>query len=512
MEGFVQNLKQLTHVQIDLFRNILEQEENITSESVLSASNDIFGDNEQLISELRSLVENDAFDSTMLAQGLMHLKNEETDDVEEQDEGEDDEPSPFDVPKSETNEQDATTANDESDASAPNVTYSVDPVYSSVVCSINPSDIAVQKRTFNVFVGDLVGEVREEDVYKTFESCGPIDCVKIIRDARNGVCKGYGFVHFDTEEAQKKAIADEYQGTIIRGRPARVKLSEHKNVLFVGNVPIQLDETHLFQSILALCKPITEEIEVELKTFPPPKSKSRGFCFVTFKDYTFAEACKKILTASSIGGRQLNVSWADSMKNYDEPSMKDVKTLFVGNLAASTNEEGLRTIFSPFGELEKIVVLRNPMTGESRGFGFVTFVDRNHSIAAMEKVDKMELDGQTLTVHLAKPQDSNKSRNNNNNYNGYNEYGGRGRGRGWNNRGGRGGYRGGYHGGYNPGYHGGYDPFGRGYPGYNPGFGYPPMYGYGHQGYGYQGYGNFQAGFNQGYPAYYQGYAQPPHR
>eukprot|EP01130_Rhizamoeba_saxonica_P016745 TRINITY_DN779_c0_g1_i1.p1 TRINITY_DN779_c0_g1~~TRINITY_DN779_c0_g1_i1.p1 ORF type:complete len:201 (-),score=45.07 TRINITY_DN779_c0_g1_i1:325-927(-) len=200
------------------------------------------------------------------------------------------------------------------------------------------------------------------------------------------------------------------------------------------------------------------------------------------------------------------------MKNYDEPSMKDVKTLFVGNLAASTNEEGLRTIFSPFGELEKIVVLRNPMTGESRGFGFVTFVDRNHSIAAMEKVDKMELDGQTLTVHLAKPQDSNKSRNNNNNYNGYNEYGGRGRGRGWNNRGGRGGYRGGYHGGYNPGYHGGYDPFGRGYPGYNPGFGYPPMYGYGHQGYGYQGYGNFQAGFNQGYPAYYQGYAQPPHR
>jgi hypothetical protein len=75
--------------------------------------------------------------------------------------------------------------------------------------------------------------------------------------------------------------------------------------------------------------------------------------------------------------------------------------LFVGGLGSMTTAAALRTFFRQFGELVDAVVVVNPSTGHSRGFGFVTYrssMDANQAIAG---TDGVELDGHSIRVNRA---------------------------------------------------------------------------------------------------------------
>ncbi|OAD75908.1 hypothetical protein PHYBLDRAFT_109973, partial [Phycomyces blakesleeanus NRRL 1555(-)] len=51
--------------------------------------------------------------------------------------------------------------------------------------------------------------------------------------------------------------------------------------------------------------------------------------------------------------------------------------MFVGGLNWETTDESLRQYFAQFGEVADCVVMRDPATGRSRGFGFLTMLDTN---------------------------------------------------------------------------------------------------------------------------------------
>ena len=77
------------------------------------------------------------------------------------------------------------------------------------------------------------------------------------------------------------------------------------------------------------------------------------------------------------------------------------KKLFVGSLSWDTNDEGLRTAFSPHGEVTEAVVISDRDTGRSRGFGFVTFEDDEAADKAIAALNGTELDGRTIRVDVA---------------------------------------------------------------------------------------------------------------
>ena len=77
------------------------------------------------------------------------------------------------------------------------------------------------------------------------------------------------------------------------------------------------------------------------------------------------------------------------------------KKLFVGSLSWDTNDEGLRTAFSPHGEVTEAVVISDRDTGRSRGFGFVTFEDDEAADKAVAALNGTELDGRTIRVDVA---------------------------------------------------------------------------------------------------------------
>ncbi|XP_077317585.1 RNA-binding protein Musashi homolog 1 isoform X5 [Lithobates pipiens] len=76
--------------------------------------------------------------------------------------------------------------------------------------------------------------------------------------------------------------------------------------------------------------------------------------------------------------------------------------MFIGGLSWQTTQEGLREYFSQFGDVKECLVMRDPLTKRSRGFGFVTFMDQ----AGVDKVlaqSRHELDSKTIDPKVAFP-------------------------------------------------------------------------------------------------------------
>ena len=72
--------------------------------------------------------------------------------------------------------------------------------------------------------------------------------------------------------------------------------------------------------------------------------------------------------------------------------------IYVGNLDFAVEESDLVEAFSECGEVGEVSVVRDHITGRSRGFAFVTMMTREGGDAAMEKMDGAELKGRNLSV------------------------------------------------------------------------------------------------------------------
>jgi len=255
-------------------------------------------------------------------------------------------------------------------------------------------------KTYNIFVGDLLPQVGENDLRNAFTSCGPIHSVLVMRDKTTGMTKGYGFVHFKVKEAQQKALRPPFNTQAILGRPCRVNPSDDKNTLFVGNLAPEMNEQQVRVEIESLVGPV---MHIELKTGPPPTFTSRGFAFVTFNDRDTADNAKRILQQKVIRGKPLNVKWADPCREVDAETMSKVKTLYVSNINLCVRPEQLQGYYSQFGTVKNCVIVKNNQTGQSKGFAFVEFQDRADCEQAMKYTKNHEFCGQPLNVVLAKP-------------------------------------------------------------------------------------------------------------
>ncbi len=76
--------------------------------------------------------------------------------------------------------------------------------------------------------------------------------------------------------------------------------------------------------------------------------------------------------------------------------------LYCGSLSWDTDDESLRDAFERFGEVEDARVITDRETGRSRGFGFVTFVNKDDAETAIGEMDGKELDGRTIKVNEAR--------------------------------------------------------------------------------------------------------------
>jgi RNA recognition motif-containing protein len=76
-------------------------------------------------------------------------------------------------------------------------------------------------------------------------------------------------------------------------------------------------------------------------------------------------------------------------------------TIYVGNLKFQTTEEELSTLFSQYGDVHNVKLIRDRVTGRPKGFGFVE-MDEADGNAAIEALNGIEFGGRTIKVNEAK--------------------------------------------------------------------------------------------------------------
>ena len=79
--------------------------------------------------------------------------------------------------------------------------------------------------------------------------------------------------------------------------------------------------------------------------------------------------------------------------------------LYVGGLPYSVTEGKLEQIFAEYGSVQSARVISDRFTGQSRGFGFVEMASAEEAQKAMEALNGTQIDGRTLVVNEARPQE-----------------------------------------------------------------------------------------------------------
>jgi RNA recognition motif-containing protein len=86
------------------------------------------------------------------------------------------------------------------------------------------------------------------------------------------------------------------------------------------------------------------------------------------------------------------------------------QNLFIGSLAYSTTDDGLKAHFAQIGPVASARVITDRDSGRSKGFGFVEFENEADNQKAVDQLDGKELDGRAISVGLARPKEDRPKR------------------------------------------------------------------------------------------------------
>jgi RNA recognition motif-containing protein len=76
--------------------------------------------------------------------------------------------------------------------------------------------------------------------------------------------------------------------------------------------------------------------------------------------------------------------------------------IYAGNLSPETTEDDLRQAFEAFGRVISVKILRNRVTGESNGIGFVGMPDSDEAQTAISELNGKNLKGHAIKVEEGK--------------------------------------------------------------------------------------------------------------
>ncbi|HNQ01541.1 MAG TPA: RNA-binding protein, partial [Syntrophales bacterium] len=77
--------------------------------------------------------------------------------------------------------------------------------------------------------------------------------------------------------------------------------------------------------------------------------------------------------------------------------------IYVGNMPYSVTEEDLKQAFEAFGQVESVTIIKDKMSGQSKGFGFVEMGSADQAQAAISGMNGKDLKGRKLNVNEARP-------------------------------------------------------------------------------------------------------------
>ncbi len=79
--------------------------------------------------------------------------------------------------------------------------------------------------------------------------------------------------------------------------------------------------------------------------------------------------------------------------------------IYVGNLSYQATEDEIRSLFEAFGQVSSVALIKDKMTGQPRGFGFVEMPNDSEAQKAIQELNGKDMKGRTLSINPARPRD-----------------------------------------------------------------------------------------------------------
>lgn len=271
----------------------------------------------------------------------------------------------------------------------------------------------------NIFVKNLPLTVDNKGLFDTFSVFGNILSCKVVNDEA-GNSKGYGYVHYETQEAAEQAIAKLNGGsfedhTIVVGlflrRQERQGQSDWTN-LYLKQFPASWDDAKLTE-VFSQCGPVNSVFISRDET-----GKSRGFGFIDFKEHESAAKALAELNGKAFDdettGTQVELYLNRAQKKAER--VREIRSrvdaiklerinkyqgmnLYVKNLDDTITDDGFREIFAPFGTITSARIMRDE-AGLSRGFGFVCFSLPEEATRAVAEMNGKMVRAKPIVVTL----------------------------------------------------------------------------------------------------------------
>jgi len=279
----------------------------------------------------------------------------------------------------------------------------------------------------NIFIKNLHKSIDNRALYETFSAFGPILSCVVATD-EHGNSKGYGFIHFGTQEAADKAI-ELVNGKLMNGKicfvtsfmPRKEREMELQKIepkwtnIYVKPLPKTVNADEL-KKMFEKYGEVTSSVIMN-----DEKGESKGFGFINFAKHEDAKKAVEDLNGKEHEGQTLFVGRAQK-KNEREKELKDTFSkiqkermnkyqgvnLYIKNVDESIDDDKLRAEFSVCGTITSAKIMKDDK-GRTKGFGFVCFSTPEEATKAVTEFNGRLIAGKPIYVALAQKRDQRRA-------------------------------------------------------------------------------------------------------
>ncbi|KAH7657390.1 polyadenylate-binding protein [Dioscorea alata] len=240
----------------------------------------------------------------------------------------------------------------------------------------------------SLYVGDLDLSVTDGQLFDFFNRFGSVASVRVCRDRLTRVSLGYGYVNFPTRDEALRVL-ELLNFTSLNGKPVRIMFSNRDPSfrksgvanIFIKNLDPTIDSKSLYDVF------VTFGLVLTCKVATNSDGQSKGYGFVQFEQEEDAHRAVNSLNSMLVNGRKVFVGFFQHRQVREKINgPAKFKNVYVKNLAETVTKEDLIEKFGTCGHIDSAVVMVDA-NGNSRGFGFVDFLNPDDAAAAVERLN-----------------------------------------------------------------------------------------------------------------------------